>query len=226
MASPKRRRQKKEAARGLRPKSVTLPRTPIWVPEGDNLLEIGGTIGAFSKQKEREGRLFRSMKLRCAYDSESRPSEPWVNVYDSLMEHLLKRSIGDRVCLGGYIRNCPEMDSTTRRHWELYANRIVCERSTNPSGGFARNRVQVRGTIAERKITRASNGNPKCEFTMRCKGPGGRIDLVEMAAYDLVFRIMEWPIKRELWIDATVLTYPGKFAVIEISADGYSEVKK
>lgn len=226
MASQRRNRQKKRAARGEGPKSVTLPRSPIWVPEGDNLLEIGGIFRGVGKPKERDDREVRPIKLRCVYDAEKRPSEPWMNVYDSLAEYLESLSIGDRVCLGGYIRSGPRMEPTTRRHWELYANRIVCEGATNPSGGFARNRVQVRGTIADRKITRASNGNPKCEFTVRCKGPGGRIDLVEMVAYDLVFRIMEWPIKRELWLAAEVLTYPGKFAVIEIVVYGYSEIKK
>lgn len=222
MASLKRRRQKKEAARGLRSKSVTKSSQPVpYTPEGDNILEVGGKILRFTDPQERDGRVVRSIKLKCVYDVAKRPSELWINVYDSLGEYLAQRSIGDRVCLGGYIRSSDEMDPTTRRHWELYVNRILREGAVNLSGsGFARNRVEVRGLLEHREMGTAHNGNPKCDFGLRCKGPSGRSDLVEMTAYDMAFTINEWPIKRELWLAAEVLSYPGKFTVMSIVPHG------
>jgi hypothetical protein len=212
MAHPNKRRKKKLKAKqkkeGPRP-------SPPTIEDPRNLLRIGGTIGEIRMEpQEREGRLWRAIRLRC----EDRPkavTHAWVNVYDSFGDYLAERvAEGRPICLGGYIRSLPEPHPITHQMWELYANQPICLDRTNPDGGyFACNEIMARGllTDCESRIV-GRRRNRACEFVLRCEGPGHESNLIEMIAFynpgaDITNIIEKWRRARELALAARVSSY-------------------
>ena len=221
MASPKRRRQKKEAAKGLRPKGVTKPHAPLqYASTPNNVVKIGGAIVAFGKPEEWEDRVMRAIRLKSMYDV-NRSNSPWLRVEERNWEQFAHLSLGDRVCLAGRVRSFSKRHPKTHRSWDLFAERILCEGRTNlPGGVLACNRVEVKGLIVYRKSGLTKDGRPKYDVGMRCMGPDGVADLVEMTAYIVMNRLENWPVKRELGLMAAVHTY-GALPITQIEPSGY-----
>lgn len=212
MASKKAKNRKKREAK--QKKKGPRPSQPN-IEDPRNLLRIGGTIGEIrGEPQDREGRLWRAIRLRC----EDRPktvTHAWVNVYDSFGDYIAERvEMGRSICLGGYIRSLQEPHPITHQMWELYATHSLCLDRTNPNGAYhACNEIEARGRIAYcEHRTVGKHRNDACVFGLRCEGPGHGSNLIRMIAFynpqaDITNIIEKWRRTCELSVAARVNSY-------------------
>jgi hypothetical protein len=177
-----------------------------------NHFVIGGRITTLSEMQERDGEIFRRVKLRCDYGG-SRDSFPTFRVFGEIAERLAGMPQGHAVCLGGHVHTYKTKGDKgkERATWSLDVGAILADRASSPQKGAHTdsNTVLLSGKPlgSVRRRTRADK-DPRVVVEMCCVGDDAHIDTPKVTGIgDRAEELLRLSEADRMKIVATLVTY-------------------